>query len=126
MQHSKGYSTATESGLGAIRVGARHSDYFYEQVRFLCNAIGPRPSGSPQAAAAVEYVRRQMRDLGLEVRLEPVTVRPWVRGREEARLIRYPGQRIDTNPKVPDPTLGNSLTTPPGGVPAPGNVLETF
>jgi hypothetical protein len=126
MQRSKGYSTATESDLTAIRVAAQDSDYFYERVRFLCNAIGPRPSGSPQAAAAVEYVRRQMRDLGLEARLEPVTVRHWVRGREEARLIRYSGQIIDTNQKVVITALGNSGSTPPEGLSAPVIVVETF
>lgn len=126
MQHSKGYSTATDSELAATRVAAQNSDYFYEQVRLLCNAIGPRPSGSPQAAAAVEYVRQQMLDFGLEVRLEPVTVRPWVRGREEARLIRYPGQVIDTNHKVVITALGNSGATPPEGLTAPVIVVETF
>src|SRR5215467_8818665 len=119
MQRSKGYSNATESDLTAIQVAAQHSDYFYERVRFLCNAIGPRPSGSPQAAAAVEYVRQQMHDLGLEVRFEPVTVRHWVRGREEAQLIRYPGQVTDANQKVVVTALGNSVPTTPKGVTVP-------
>ena len=126
MQRSKGYSNATESDLTAIQVAAQHSDYFYERVRFLCNAIGPRPSGSPQAAAAVEYVRQQMHDLGLEVRFEPVTVRHWVRGREEAQLIRYPGQVTDANQKVVVTALGNSVPTVPEGVTAPVIVVETF
>jgi len=126
MQRSKGYSTATELDLAAIRAAAQHSDYFYERVRFLCNTIGPRPSGSRQAAAAVEYVRQEMHDLGLEVRLEPVTVRHWVRGREEARLIRYPGQVNDTNQKVVITALGNSGPTSPEGITAPVIVVETF
>src|SRR6516165_1939360 len=125
MEPSKRHS-ATGSDLAAIRAEAQHSDYFYERVRFLCNAIGPRPSGSPQAAAAVEYVRQQMHDLGLEVRLEPVTVTHWVRGREEARLIRYPGQVTDTSQKVVITALGNSGPTPPEGVTAPVIVVETF
>lgn len=126
MQRSKRYSTATESDLVALQVAAHHSDYFYERMRFLCNAIGPRPSGSPQAATAVQYVCQQMHDLGLEVRLEPVTVRHWVRGREEARLIRYPGQVIGTNQKVVVTALGNSVPTPPEGVTAPVIIVETF
>jgi len=125
MERSKRHS-ATGSDLAAIRAEAQHSDYFYERVRFLCNAIGPRPSGSPQAAAAVEYVRQQMHDLGLEVRLEPVPVRHWVRGREEAQLIRYPGQVIDANQKVVVTALGNSVPTAPEGVTAPVIVVETF
>src|SRR5215472_7664682 len=69
MEGTKAFLKTVELGLASIRAAAQHSDYFYEQVRFLCNAIGPRLSGSPQAAAAVEYVCQQMRDLGLEVRL---------------------------------------------------------
>ncbi|HKW35244.1 MAG TPA: M20/M25/M40 family metallo-hydrolase [Candidatus Acidoferrum sp.] len=83
-------------------------------------------SGSPQAAAAAEYVRQQMLGLGLEVRLEPITVRHWVRGREEARLVRYPGQLIDTNQRLVITALGNSVPTPPGGVMAPLIIVETF
>src|SRR6185437_7509465 len=56
----------------ALQKTVATSDYFHEQVRFLCNSIGPRLSGSPQAAAAVEYVSAQMRGLGLNVKLEPV------------------------------------------------------
>src|SRR5215470_14759710 len=126
MQHTRGYSTATDLDLAAIRAAAQHSDYFYECARFLCNAIGPRQSGSSQAAAAVEYVRQQMHDLGLEVRLEPITVGHWVRGKEQAQLVRYPGQVIDAHQKVVVTALGNSLPTPPEGVTAPVIVVETF
>lgn len=126
MQGTKGFLKTAESGLASIRAAAQHSDYFYEQVRFLCNAIGPRLSGSPQAAAAVEYVRDQMRDLGLEVQLEPMAVRHWVRGREEAHLVRYPGQVIDTKQRLVVTALGNSVPTPPEGLTAPVIVVETF
>jgi len=126
MQRSNGFVAATERDLARIRAAAQHSDYFYECVRFLCNAIGPRPSGSCQATAAVEYVRQQMHDLGLEVLLEPVNVKHWVRGGEEARLTRYPGQVNDANQKIVVTALGNSLPTPPEGLTAPLMVVETF
>lgn len=126
MHGTKRFLKTAELGLASIRAAAQHSDYFYEQVRFLCNAIGPRLSGSPQAAAAVEYVGQQMRDLGLEVRLEPLAVRRWVRGREEAHLVRYPGQVIDTKQRVVVTALGNSVPTPPEGLTAPVSVVETF
>jgi carboxypeptidase Q len=80
--------TRTQADTDAIRDMARKSTYAYEQVRFLSNKIGARLSGSPQAAAAVTYVAQQMRALGLDVRLEPVTVRHWVRGREEESAHR--------------------------------------
>lgn len=120
------HSKETPHQLAAIRAAARTSDYFYEQVRFLTNHIGPRLSGSRQAAAAVEYVFNQMRDLGLDVRREPVTVRHWVRGREEAQLVRYPGQVEETSQKIVVTALGNTVATPADGLTAPIVVVDTF
>jgi carboxypeptidase Q len=119
-------STATQRDLKTIRVTAQGSEYFYEQIRVLCNEVGPRLSGSPQAAAAVNYVAKQMRDLGLEVRLEPVTVRHWVRGREEAELVRYPGQVPGTSQKLVVAALGDSVRTPKDGITAHVLVVNTF
>lgn len=61
--------------LTAIRDAALTDDYAYRQVAHLTENIGPRPVGSPQAQAAIEYVAGEMRKLGLEVRLEPVQAR---------------------------------------------------
>ncbi len=52
-----------------LQQAALASDYALKQTAFLCNNIGPRLSGSPQAARAVEYVADEMRKLGLEVKL---------------------------------------------------------
>ena len=60
---------AGAAGAERIRDAALSSDYAYRQVAHLCNNIGPRLSGSPQAAEAVTYVAEEMRKLGLEVRL---------------------------------------------------------
>lgn len=109
-------SARVERDLRKIQAAALVSDYPYEQARFLCNSIGPRLSGSPQAAAAVEFVRQQMRDLGLEVQLEPVSVRHWVRRSEKAELVRYPGQVAGTNQKVILTALGNTIVAPAEGV----------
>jgi hypothetical protein len=57
------FSPALQRNVIVLRDAALSSNYFYEQVRFLCNSIGPRLSGSQQAAAAVDYVKRQMMDL---------------------------------------------------------------
>ena len=118
--------TKTQRDADAIREMARTSTYGYEQVRFLSNNIGPRLSGSRQAAAAVTYVAQQMRELGFDVRLEPVTVRHWVRGREEAELVRYPGQVEGTNQKILITTLGNTVATPEQGLTAPVLVIDSF
>jgi carboxypeptidase Q len=126
MNNRSTFSSAVQRDVIALRAAAQSSNYFYEQVRFLCNSIGPRLSGSQQAAAAVDYVKRQMMDLGFEVKLEPVTVRHWVRGQEEAQLTRYPGQTPGSSQKIVVTALGNSVATPPDGNTAPIIVVNTF
>jgi len=72
--------------LSAIKAAALNDEYAYRQLAHLTENIGPRPSGSPQARAAAEYVAAELRRLGLEVRLPEVTVPHWVRGAETAAL----------------------------------------
>src|ERR1700674_1207357 len=76
--------------LSAIKAAALNDDYAYREVAYLSENIGGRPSGSPQAHAAAEYVAGELRKLGLEVRLQPVAVPHWVRGAETAALVEYP------------------------------------
>ena len=60
----------------------------YEMLHDLCVNIGPRLSGSPGAAAAVEWSRHKMEDLGFDsVWLQPVMVPHWVRGQQEVGRI---------------------------------------
>jgi len=120
------FSPETQRDLQALQAAARSSDYAYNQVRHLCDNIGPRLSGSAQAAAAVQYVAQELRDLGLEVRLEPVTVRHWQRGSEEAQLVRYPGQVAGTQQKIVVTSLGNAIATPDAGITAAVIVVSSF
>src|SRR6266849_6658147 len=78
--------------LTAIRDAALTDDYAYRQVAHLTENIGPRPVGSEQAQAALEYVAGEMRKLGLDVRRDPVQARRCIRGAETAELVEYPGQ----------------------------------
>src|SRR5579859_2690428 len=78
--------------LEAIKAAALSDDYAYHQVAHLTENIGGRPSGSPQAEAAVQYVASELQRLGLEVGLEEVKVPHWVRGAETAELTEYSGQ----------------------------------
>src|SRR5205085_12435597 len=66
------YPPTLVAELRQLQQAALASDYAYVQVAHLCNNIGPRLSGSAQAAQAVEYVAGELRRLGLEVRLERV------------------------------------------------------
>src|SRR5271154_5456530 len=56
--------------LSAIKTAALADDYAYHQLAHLTENIGPRPTGSLQAEAAVDYVAAELRQLGLDVQLE--------------------------------------------------------
>src|ERR1700723_3531772 len=112
--------------LSAIKATALNDDYAYRQVAHLTENIGPRPSGSAQARAAAEYVAGELRQLGLEVRLQPVTVPHWVRGVETAALVEYPGMVSGTTQKIVLTALGGSSSTPTEGLTADVVPVSTF
>jgi Zn-dependent M28 family amino/carboxypeptidase len=112
--------------LSAIKAAALNDDYAYREVTHLTENIGPRPTGSAQANAAAEYVAAELRKLGLEVRLEPVTVPHWVRGAETAALVEYPGMVPNTAQKIVLTALGGSSSTPPDGLTAEVVTVSTF
>jgi carboxypeptidase Q len=112
--------------LSAIKAAALNDDYAYHQVAHLTENIGPRPTGSPQARVAAEYVAGELRKLGLEVRLQPVTVPHWVRGAETAALVEYPGMVPGTTQKIVLTALGSSSSTPPDGLTADVVTVNTF
>lgn len=110
-----------------IQQAALRDDYAYQQAAHLTNNIGPRLPGSPQAVAAVEYVANEMRKLGLEVRLEQVTVPRWVRGEEHAELVSYPGQAPGTQQKIVMTALASlNNATPSEGITAEVVVVKSF
>lgn len=75
--------------------------------------IGPRLTGSPQAESAVLTMKRYMEDIGLDVWLEPVEVKRWIRGeKEEGRII---SSRYGTVP-ISICALGGSISTPEDGI----------
>ncbi|MEP7274603.1 MAG: M28 family peptidase, partial [Acidobacteriota bacterium] len=120
------HATSIKQDLERLRDAALDSDYAYRQVAHLSNNIGPRLSGSAQAAHAVDYVARELRRLGLEVRLEQVMATHWVRGLESAELVSYPGQAPQTTQKIVVTTIGSSIATPPAGLIAPLVVVDDF
>jgi carboxypeptidase Q len=112
------FSEQTLADLKRLRQAAFTSDYAFKQVAHLANNIGPRLSGSAQAAKAVEYVAGEMKALGCEVQLEKVMVPHWVRGVETAELTQFPGQAAGTTQKIVLCALGGSVATPPEGLTA--------
>jgi hypothetical protein len=110
----------------AIKSAALADDYAYHQLAHLTENIGPRPTGSLQAEAAVDYVAGELRKIGLDVHLEEVTVPHWVRGVETAALVEYAGQAKGTTQKIVLTALGGSGSTPAEGITADVVVLNTF
>ncbi len=109
-----------------LQQAALTDDYAYRQTAHLCNNIGPRLSGSPQAEHSVKYVAEEMRRLGLEVRLERVMVPRWVRGEEAGSLVEFPGQAPATTQKIVLTALGGSVATPAEGLTAEVVVVRSF
>ncbi len=88
----------------------------YDWLTFLATKIGARLSGSPQAAAAVEYTRQMLDTLGLDrVWLQPCTVPHWVRGeKEQVRIVGSRRGDFDLNALA----LGGSVGTEEAGLSA--------
>jgi carboxypeptidase Q len=112
--------------LSAIKAAALNDDYAYRELTHLTENIGPRQTGSVQATAAAQYVAGELRKLGLEVRLEPVTVPHWVRGAETAALVEYPAMVPGTSQKIVLTALGASTSTPADGLTADVIAVNTF
>lgn len=109
-----------------LQQAALKNDYAYNQVAHLCNNIGPRLSGSPQAEQAVKYVAEELRKLGLEVQLQKVMAPHWVRGAETGALVEFKGQAPGTSQKIVLTALGGSVATPANGLIAPVVVVKDF
>ncbi len=92
----------------------------YEMLYDLSVNVGPRLSGSPGAAAGVEWSRNAMKQLGFDsVWLQPVMVPHWVRGEKEiGRIISKRAGTVTVNVCA----LGGSIGTGSSGISA--NVIE--
>jgi carboxypeptidase Q len=120
------FSTETLADLKRLQQAALTSDYAYRQVAHLSNNIGPRLTGSAQAAKAVEYVAGELKAIGCEVQLEKVKVPHWIRGEETAALVQFPGQAANTTQKIVLCALGDSVATPADGIEAEVIAVRNF
>jgi carboxypeptidase Q len=95
----------------------------YFLLEHLSTKIGARLSGSPSAAAAVEWSRQAMQQFADTVWLQPVMVPHWVRGaKEKARVITKKKGAFDVNICA----LGGSVGTGPGGTVASVIEVKSF
>lgn len=97
----------------------------YDNLRSLCKDVGGRVSGSPEAAAAVEWGRQLMQQYGFDsVFLQPVMVPHWVRGKQEVgRIVN--SKKLGTH-EVNITALGNAVGTGEKGVLAEVVEVHTF
>jgi len=113
--------TQDESVIRKIFDKALAQGQSYEMLEQLTTKVGSRLSGSPGAAAAVEWSRNVMEAYGFDsVWLQPVMVPHWVRGEKEiGRIVN--SKKMGTF-ELNICALGNSVGTGPAGVVA--NIVE--
>lgn len=81
----------------------------YDNLRVLCKQVGHRLSGSPQAAKAVDWAVKTLREAGADtVWKQPVYVPHWVRG-TESLSVKLPGSSAFVPLKML--SLGNAAGT---------------
>ncbi len=132
VQSSPLFSQTADTGMGrpyeavanrVISEGLLHCSA-WPYLADLTGSIGPRLSGSPHAAQAVEWGRKMMERLGFQnVHLEPVMVPHWVRGKvEEASVLRSSGKPVPLKICA----LGGSIATPKRGITAEVVEVKSF
>lgn len=100
---------------------ARRDGRAWQRLEQLTDTFGHRLSGTPQLEAALRWAADEMRADGLDdVRLEPVTVPRWERGRESLELLSPVRQELVLL------GLGNSVGTPAEGIEAGLMVVKSF
>jgi carboxypeptidase Q len=115
--HSSGRAHATpivekSSVATELRDKATKSTRAFDIVRSLTDEVGPRMSGTPGDAKAVEWGLAKMKELGLQnVRTERVMVPHWERGAASAAIV-------GSERALHLAALGGSVATPNGGLEA--------
>src|SRR5438045_2119786 len=115
---TRAFSPQLRNELAKLRDAALLDDYAYKQLEYLTDSIGSRPQGSPQADAAARYVADELRKLGLDVHLEPVPLRRFLRGTDAAELVDYPGHVDGARQKIFVTALYGNSPTPDAGITA--------
>jgi Zn-dependent M28 family amino/carboxypeptidase len=87
----------------------------YQNLRYLTKEIGNRLSGSPGAAAAVEWTRQLMEGYGFDtVYLQPVMVPHWERGGKD--VVKIVNSNKHGSLELNALALGNTQGTGPSGL----------
>lgn len=123
---SAGFGQGTdEAAIRQIYNKALSEGKSFPMLEYLSTKVGSRLSGSPGAAAAVEWSRHQMEDLGFDsVWLQPVMVPHWIRGQKE--IGRVINSRKMGSMGLSVCALGGSVGTGPDGISAPVIEVKSF
>jgi carboxypeptidase Q len=126
-------ATSAQSGVGlawldpyrdtAARLikAAMADDFAWQRLAELTDTFGNRLSGSDNLARAAAWAAETMKQDGLEnVRLDPVMVPRWVRGRESAEIVGPPDHPLSIL------GLGGTVATRADGVEAEVLVVNSF
>jgi carboxypeptidase Q len=103
-------SQALKANCQKISAAFRNSSAAYDRMAELCDRFGPRPAGSTNLEAAIDWIVEQARADGLSVRTEPVAFQAWKRGAESAEMI------LPRAAKLHLIGLGGTISTPPEGI----------
>lgn len=116
--------TKDETTIKQIFDQALSNGKSYSMLYDLSVNIGPRLSGSPGAAAAVEWSRHVMEGFGFDsVWLQPVLVPHWVRGQKEiGRIVSKKMGTVEVNVCA----LGGTIGTGPSGISASVVEVKSF
>ena len=110
-----------QSAAAKLIRAATETDFAYRRLAELCDAFGPRFSGTTNLEAAIDWALATMKADGLEnVHGEDVMVPHWVRGEESAEMLEPARHRL------PMLGLGGSVATPKKGITAPVLVVRSF
>lgn len=95
----------------------------YSNLHILTKTIGPRLSGSSQTYTSEKWGEEALIKAGAEhVYLQKAKIRHWVRGgKDQAALISANGRR-----SLAAIAMGNSVSTPVGGITAPMILIHDF
>jgi len=114
-----------QDGIKEIFNAALTHGQSYQMLTDLCTKIGARLSGSPGAAAAVEWSRHVMETYDFDsVWLQPVMVPHWVRGQQEITRVINSKKMGTVNLSVC--ALGGSIGTGPSGLSAAVIEVKSF
>ncbi|XP_037514425.1 carboxypeptidase Q [Rhipicephalus sanguineus] len=116
----RSYEPTVDKIIDTVVYGDEQNVTYDELAKFV-DTFGARPSGSKSLEDSIDYMFDMLRGQGLDfVHTENASVVNWQRGHEEAWITQPRLKRMDIL------GLGNSVSTPEGGITAPVLVVGCF